>query len=145
MKRLRTVDRFGLFVATALLALGAWLISKGSSSNLGQMRYGGGLGMVVVAHFDQTTRRVLKDETCHRIEWLTEERLTFVASDASGWDTLWIDKSDGRLWERLFLQSSMHGGGPPSLFAIDEEAARSKYHVTAEAWRREPPSDSATS
>lgn len=69
------------------------------------------------------------DEACRRIEWLTNSVLHEVASskESGGWDTLFRDPSDGRLWERTYPQSEMHGGGPPRLAAVAEFEARQRY------------------
>jgi hypothetical protein len=75
--------------------------------------------------------RVAADDTCKRIEWLVAQRLEQVATGADGWDVLFRDPRDGRLWERTFPQSEMHGGGPLSLTLIAPSAASLKYR-----WRR---------
>ena len=71
--------------------------------------------------------RVIGDEACERVRRLAEAYLLKIGSDWSGWDTLFKDPSDGRLWERIYLQGHMHGGGPPSLCYISKEEARAKY------------------
>lgn len=71
--------------------------------------------------------RMIADATCDRVEALVKEYLVRVAVDDSGWDTLFQDPSDGRYWERVYLQGHMHGGGPPSLILIEPEAAKRKY------------------
>jgi hypothetical protein len=55
--------------------------------------------------------RIESDFVCDRINWLVTERLEKLAADATGWDTLWLDSRDGRLWELTYTQSSLHGGG----------------------------------
>jgi hypothetical protein len=75
--------------------------------------------------------RVEGDATDARIRWLLAERLERVASDASGWDTLYRDPRDGRLWEHTYPQGEMHGGGPPRLSHITPEAAAAKYRAGA--------------
>ena len=70
---------------------------------------------------------VTGDAACRRIKVLTAEHLEEVATDASGWDTLYRDPRDGRYWELIYLQSEMHGGGPPSLIQIEGDAVKSKY------------------
>jgi hypothetical protein len=76
---------------------------------------------------DGTT--VVGDDVCRRIEWLLESRLDRLAADASGWETLYRDPRDGRLWERTYPQGEMHGGGPPQLSVVAAEDASSKYRV----------------
>jgi immunity protein 27 of polymorphic toxin system len=76
--------------------------------------------------------RVEGDFACKRINWLISERLEKISADATGWDTLWRDPRDGRLWELTYPQSSLHGGGPPKLELISRDAAQLKYeHSTA--------------
>ena len=71
--------------------------------------------------------KLVADATCRRIEWLVATTLREVVRDGSGWFTLFIDPSDGRLWERSYPQSEMHGGGPAMLQAISAERATSRY------------------
>jgi len=75
--------------------------------------------------------RVIGDETCERIDWLIHSRLERLARDSSGWETLYRDPRDGRLWELTYPQSHMHGGGPPDLRLISSDAATSKYGIAA--------------
>jgi hypothetical protein len=72
--------------------------------------------------------RVVADDVCRRIEWLVESQLERLGTD-SGWDTLYRDPRDGRLWEHIYPQSYMHGGGPPQLKVISAESAAAKYRV----------------
>lgn len=74
---------------------------------------------------------VVPDDVCRRIEALKDHHLNRIATDASGWDTLYRDPLDGRYWELVYLESEMNGGGPPSLLYVDNGAARSKYGVGA--------------
>src|SRR5579872_1950519 len=63
------------------------------------------------------------DATCERVNWLTQSWLVQVAHSRSGggWETLYRDPSDGRLWERTYPQGEMHGGGPPRLVLLTPE------------------------
>lgn len=70
---------------------------------------------------------VVADQTCKRIEWLVSQRLERVATSPDGWDVLFRDARDGRLWERIFTKSEMHGGGPPALLLLTQKAADLKY------------------
>ena len=74
---------------------------------------------------------VVPDETCKRIEALTTSLLKHLASDATGWDSLFQDPADGRLWELYYPKSEMHGGGPPSLRNVTTLQAISKYTLSA--------------
>jgi len=71
--------------------------------------------------------KVVSDDVVHRVTQLTENYLEYLEKDWSGWDTLYRDPADGRFWERIYLQSYMHGGGPASLRMILPEDAGKKY------------------
>lgn len=73
--------------------------------------------------------RLVADPISERIDWLTAHALKKVATDATGWDSLFVDPQDGRYWEKLYLHSEMHGGGPPSLVCISQQDARLKYKL----------------
>ena len=74
--------------------------------------------------------QVTADETCKRIERLVANYLEALGTDASGWDALYRDPSDRRLWELIHPQSESSGGGPPELRQIGVEDARQKYGAT---------------
>ena len=67
------------------------------------------------------------DLATNRINWLINERLERLGSDKSGWDILFRDPQDGRLWELTYPHSELHGGGPPRLTNIDLDIAKKKY------------------
>ena len=70
---------------------------------------------------------VVADEMCRRIESLIENYLDELGHDATGWDVLYRDPKDGRLWELTYPQSDMHGGGPPRLTLVSIDKANRKY------------------
>ena len=72
---------------------------------------------------------VSADEVCRRIESLIVEYLLHVATDPSGWESLYRDPEDHRLWELTYPQSEMHGGGPPALRQVAFEFATEKYGI----------------
>ena len=74
-----------------------------------------------------TSHGVKGDEACNRIAELLEEQLEELGRDASGWDALYRDPGDGRLWELIYPHSEMQGGGPPELICLPETEARKKY------------------
>jgi hypothetical protein len=76
-------------------------------------------------HFENGVMR--KDDVTQRIEWLINNRLKKTATDTSGWDVLYTDPVDKRLWELTYPQSEMSGGGPPSLTIISMDEAVKKY------------------
>jgi hypothetical protein len=75
-------------------------------------------------------QRASADENELRIDWLTKNFLEEIATDWSGWETLYRDPSDGRFWECTFPHGATQGGGPKKLWNISEEVARRKYTST---------------
>jgi len=73
------------------------------------------------------------DETTQRIESLVHGYLKKIGADESGWDVLYVDPSDGRFWELVYLESESHGGGPPTLRHVTEAQAREKYATVLRA------------
>ena len=74
-------------------------------------------------------RSVQPDATCARIDSLVETLLEKLGTDSTGWDTLYKDPSDGRLWELTYPSSDSEGGGPPRLACIDATVASAKYGI----------------
>lgn len=70
---------------------------------------------------------MIEDETSRRIRTLIKEQLTPIASSTDGWERLYKDPQDHRLWELTYPSGEMQGGGPPSLRVINEDAAQRKY------------------
>ena len=70
---------------------------------------------------------MVADAVANRIEELIQQHLIKLGADDSGWDMLYRDPEDGRLWELTYPQSDSHGGGPPALRCIDATHARRKY------------------
>lgn len=79
----------------------------------------------IVGNWKVVDARVTKDEQAQRIEVLIHQHLKPVQS--KGWERLFQDPADGRLWELTYPSSEMHGGGPPKLTMMTEEQARRKY------------------
>jgi hypothetical protein len=71
--------------------------------------------------------RAVADETRERINQLVRSHLGLLGRDASGWDVLYRDPDDGRLWELTYPQSELHGGGPLQLCCLTLDEARTKY------------------
>jgi len=79
----------------------------------------------------QKDRSVVADATERRIEWLTTQKLERIANDSSGWETLYRDPRDGRLWELTDPQSGSQGGGPRHLHVLSRDEATAKYEHAA--------------
>ena len=79
----------------------------------------------------QEDRSVVGGATEQRIDWLTTQKLERIANDSSGWDTLYRDPRDGRLWELTYPRSEMHGGGPRRLHVLSRDEAAAKYSHAA--------------
>jgi len=62
-----------------------------------------------------------------RIKFLKEYFLEKINTNG-GWETLWKDTKDGRLWEETRFFSYMQGGGYPFLHNISEDTAKVKYN-----------------
>lgn len=74
--------------------------------------------------------RVLGDAACSRIDRLVQGYLTRLGHDDSGWETLYQDPSDKRLWVLSYPRSWMHGGGPPTLRQISPGDAKEKFAIS---------------
>jgi Immunity protein 27 len=75
----------------------------------------------------QQDRSVVADATEQRIEWLTAQKLERISNDRSGWETLYRDPRDGRLWELTNPQGGMQGGGLRRLHVLSRDEAAAKY------------------
>lgn len=67
------------------------------------------------------------DETEARIRWLVAHKLEPQGSASNGWDWLFRDPRDGRLWEQTYPLGSLHGAGPRRLAVITPDVAHAKY------------------
>ena len=74
--------------------------------------------------------RMTEDETSHRISSLIKTELQHIATAKDGWDKLYRDPRDGRLWELTYPRSAMQGGGPQALLLTSPESAQKKYAVS---------------
>jgi len=71
--------------------------------------------------------KMAADTVTQRIEQLIQCHLVEIGADESGWDVLYRDPDDGRLWELTYPLGNTHGGGPPTLRTLDTAAAQEKY------------------
>ena len=55
--------------------------------------------------------KTIEDAVSKRIRWLVRNSLKRVAVDETGWDTLYEDLHDGRLWELIYPNSEKDSEG----------------------------------
>ncbi len=72
------------------------------------------------------------DDKCKRIESLILNYLKKIGNDSSGWISIFIDPNDNRYWKKVYENSSLHGGGPPSLICISKKEADALVDVYEE-------------
>jgi hypothetical protein len=82
---------------------------------------------VLTGNWVEDHGRVIADQMCERINALIQTHLEELGRDPSGWDALYRDPDDGRLWELAYPQSELHGGSPPQLRALTIHEAKQKY------------------
>lgn len=83
--------------------------------------------MEIVGNWVAVDGHVQGDDACDRIRMLTEVSFEKLGTDSTGWETLYQDPHDGRLWERTYPHGEMHGGGPPTIRVMSIEQAKEKY------------------
>jgi hypothetical protein len=94
----------------------------------------------IVGRWITVNGSVIADACCQRIIDLTKKHLIEMCRDESGWDALYQDPADGRLWELIYPSSEMQGGGPPELRWLSNNAATRKYHRINSPTPDSPPS-----
>jgi hypothetical protein len=72
---------------------------------------------------------LVRDSVAERIDALIASHLVELGADSSGWNILYRDPTDGRLWELTYPESDSAGGGPPRLTCVEFEVARAKYGI----------------
>lgn len=82
---------------------------------------------MLVGGWRQEGSRKVADEVAAHINWLVENDLKHLADSEDGWSRLFVDTSDGRLWELSYDASSSHGGGLPSLRHLTSADASQRY------------------
>jgi hypothetical protein len=82
---------------------------------------------LLIGSWISSSNGVLPDATARRIKTLVASHLHFVTADESGWDKLYLDLDDKRLWELTYPESPLHGGGLPRLAVISAGDASRKY------------------
>jgi immunity protein 27 of polymorphic toxin system len=85
----------------------------------------------IVGSWKMIDGRMVEDEASKRIRALAKDELKPIAVSSDGWERLYEDPRDHRLWELTYPSGEMQGGGPPALRVIDGETARKKYQIEA--------------
>ncbi|HEY8930521.1 MAG TPA: Imm27 family immunity protein [Mucilaginibacter sp.] len=80
-------------------------------------------------HLNFDGSKMIADEHTQRIYELIKNHLIKIATDFSGWLTLYQDPIDGRYWELNYPNSEIHGGGPPTLTFLQAPDAKAKYKL----------------
>ena len=83
----------------------------------------------IIGSWVMVNGRMIEDDTSQRISSLVKTELQHVATSKDGWEKLYRDPRDGRLWELTHPQSEMQGGGPQALLLTSPESAHEKYGV----------------
>ena len=83
----------------------------------------------IIGHWNFNGSKMIADDQCLRIDMLIKNYLVRVATDSSGWLTLYQDPNDCRYWELTYPDSEMQGGGPPLLILLSESEAKDKYNI----------------
>jgi hypothetical protein len=83
----------------------------------------------IIGSWVMVNGRMTEDETSHRISSLIKTELQHIATTKDGWEKLYRDPRDGRLWELTHPRSAMQGGGPQALLLTTAENAQKKYAV----------------
>jgi hypothetical protein len=72
----------------------------------------------IVGKWIIVNNRVVADDNCKRIEYLTRNYLKKVKSSSDGWLATYQDPATLLYWELSYPHSELHGGGPPVLSRI---------------------------
>ena len=72
-------------------------------------------------------RTRMKQIKGNRVKEYLEANCVELATDDSGWETLYQDKSTKELWVRTFPDSHLHGGGQPLLTLLSKLEAKAKF------------------
>lgn len=88
--------------------------------------------IVLIGKWKCVDGKLVADEVCARINNLISHHLVKIAEGNTGWETLYLDPLDGRLWELTYPESDSYGGGPPMLKSIPKIEAHSRYKTEKE-------------
>jgi hypothetical protein len=65
----------------------------------------------------------------NRVKDYLDASCIVVATDDSGWETLYQDKFTKELWVCTFPDSNLHGGGLPVLTLLCESEVKTKFQL----------------
>jgi hypothetical protein len=63
------------------------------------------------------------------VESYIAENLTKIATNQSGWDTLYINKATEQYWVLTYPNSQLHGGGHPELTRVSKLVVKKEFGV----------------
>ena len=63
------------------------------------------------------------------IEKYISLNLVKIATDKTGWNALYLDKTDNQFWLRSYANAEMHGGGQQKLRKVSEVVAKNLFGV----------------
>ena len=65
----------------------------------------------------------------NKVSEFLESNCIEVATDDSGWETLYEDEDSKEYWVRTFPDSQLHGGGFPILTQLSKQEAKKKFQL----------------
>ncbi len=83
---------------------------------------------ILIGEWKSVAGKLVADDVCTRINDLIAHHLVKIAESDTGWEILYLDPLDGRLWELSYPESNLQGGGPPMLKCVPKGEAYSRYH-----------------
>ncbi len=85
----------------------------------------------LVGQWIPTDTGAVGDAVSARINALIKHHLQEIAvsPESGGWEVLYKDSGDGRLWELTYPHGELQGGGPKRLTNISAETAAAKYRL----------------
>ena len=86
----------------------------------------------IIGSWVMVNGRMTEDDASLRIRSLVEAELQHIATSKNGWENLYRDPRDGRLWDLTYPRSEMQGGGPQALLLISPQRAQEKYAVSVD-------------
>jgi hypothetical protein len=82
----------------------------------------------LIGSWVETEDGVRADDVDRRIRNLVTTALDRLAASDDGWQALYRDPADGRLWVHAY-PLELHGGGPQLLYRVDRAAAAALFAI----------------